>query len=1056
MIRTPILVIFLLFITLFIFSQTTDKLETVIQNGHNKSISKIVHTNDGKYCVSAGDDATIRFWDAKNGTLLRFFHGFQGRVEDIAVSLNEKYVAGASLDIIKIWDLTTGENIASIKTEAYIYALAFNKDSTALLAGGNRDNIFRYDLKTKKLDKEFKGHSHHIAGLTLSPSGNTLLSCSLDNTIKEWDIKSGNCLKTIKVEKVDTNSKLFMSQNRAFVLLDIDSEIVIYSYLSGKKIEIPTSLSYSYSAAFSYDNKYLACFDGSNEEYRLVLLNTSNFKEYNEIYKQKGYCDALSFNPIHNTIVTGSKDASLKIINLKSNEVKIFTSKTGIVSDFSLNNGKIAITSLDENVRIFNLNTESIDGQFEGVISSDFSPDGKLIASFSKNKKIIIRETKRYKVVDEFDGDTIYPDLLIKNNTKAVFKLRFSPDGENIIFTPGLRRVSVYNISQKKITKVLSGSSFDFSYDKKYLVIGDVYSVTLYDTTSFTKIETHKVVTADYVQDIYSVAISPDNRYIASSGEYDGVSLKILNRETKKIKSIDLDKETFFNIKTLKFTPDGKYIAVGGSGDSVIRLIRTEDGEIINTIDEHSATVNEIKFDNEGNNLISASYDGTINFRNMTNGQSYKIIVFNNNEWFIKRSDNTFSCSDTGIKYIKFIKGLNIYEPEQFWNDFFTVNVAVKKDDISKSLEEDTSINKIEDFTLNVPFVTIADPISDFETDKSIALIKVKVTPSGNGTGKVFLYRNGKKIDENTRGLKLSSKDIFREFTIELIEGENNIVAAAYDKDNRVEGKSESITIKYKPIKIEKPDMYIISVGVSNYKNQDLNLVSPVNDSLKFAQIFENVASSLYKKVYVTQISNEKATVANIKKTLNDTALNIKTSDTLIIFFAGHGYVYQSVYYFLTHETDETDLPATSLSVNDINNFLTVMPAQKIAIFFDTCQSGGAAKSIGQIAMSRSIEERMAVANLAKQRGIIVFASSSANEVSYEIKELGHGIFTYSLLDTVTNKKSEIAIDKMISISRLVSTVEKETRDIALQYLNIEQRPIKYNFGEDFSIGIIK
>ncbi|MBA7658731.1 hypothetical protein ES703_66690 [subsurface metagenome] len=61
----------------------------------------------------------------------------------------------------------------------------------------------------------------------------------------------------------------------------------------------------------------------------------------------------------------------------------------------------------------------------------------------------------------------------------------------------------------------------------------------------------------------------------------------------------------------------------------------------------------------------------------------------------------------------------------------------------------------------------------------------------------------------------------------------------------------------------------------------------------------------------------------------------------------------------------------TCLSIDEIENFLGDLAANKVAIFFDTYQSGSAARSIGLIAMSRGLDERKAIAALAKQAGII-------------------------------------------------------------------------------------
>ncbi len=85
----------------------------------------------------------------------------------------------------------------------------------------------------------------------------------------------------------------------------------------------------------------------------------------------------------------------------------------------------------------------------------------------------------------------------------------------------------------------------------------------------------------------------------------------------------------------------------------------------------------------------------------------------------------------------------------------------------------------------------------------------------------------------------------------------------------------------------------------------------------------------------------------------------------------------------------------------------------------------------------------------------MVFSASSKTESAYEIKSLKHGIFTYCLLDALNNRRSEISNGNLISIGKLLSFVNRETREIAFKHLKIEQTPIIYIFGHDFSLGRI-
>ena len=61
-----------------------------------------------------------------------------------------------------------------------------------------RTLIFRYHFQNQHLIKTLSNHTSWISwGLDLSADGQTLISCSGDQTIKFWHWPTGQCLNTI-------------------------------------------------------------------------------------------------------------------------------------------------------------------------------------------------------------------------------------------------------------------------------------------------------------------------------------------------------------------------------------------------------------------------------------------------------------------------------------------------------------------------------------------------------------------------------------------------------------------------------------------------------------------------------------------------------------------------------------------------------------------------------------------------------------------------------------------------------------------------------------------
>ncbi|MCX5786211.1 MAG: WD40 repeat domain-containing protein [Elusimicrobia bacterium] len=72
-------------------------------------------------------------------------------------------------------------------------------------------------------------------------------------------------------------------------------------------------------------------------------------------------------------------------------------------------------------------------------------------------------------------------------------------------------------------------------------------------------------------------------------------------------------------IYSVAFSPDGKYIASGGV-DNTLKIWRLEDGLCVKTLKGHKSFVNSVAFSPDGKNLASASEDNTVKIWNIEDG----------------------------------------------------------------------------------------------------------------------------------------------------------------------------------------------------------------------------------------------------------------------------------------------------------------------------------------------------------------------------------------------------------------------------------------------------
>jgi Prp8 binding protein len=88
-----------------------------------------------------------------------------------------------------LWDIRNKSSSIIEKFKYQITSISFNSTAEQIFIGGIDNQIKIYDVRKKQVENVLIGHTDTITGLALSNDGNFLLSNSMDNTIRCWDIR---------------------------------------------------------------------------------------------------------------------------------------------------------------------------------------------------------------------------------------------------------------------------------------------------------------------------------------------------------------------------------------------------------------------------------------------------------------------------------------------------------------------------------------------------------------------------------------------------------------------------------------------------------------------------------------------------------------------------------------------------------------------------------------------------------------------------------------------------------------------------------------------------
>jgi uncharacterized caspase-like protein len=236
---------------------------------------------------------------------------------------------------------------------------------------------------------------------------------------------------------------------------------------------------------------------------------------------------------------------------------------------------------------------------------------------------------------------------------------------------------------------------------------------------------------------------------------------------------------------------------------------------------------------------------------------------------------------------------------------------------------------------------------------------------------------------------------------------------------------------------------WALVVGVGKFRDPAIpTLHFTAADANGFAQSLVNPNVGRFKPSNVAVLTDLQATTRNIREKLNWLARSAQPDDLVVIFIAAHGssrdFDTAGVNYIITADTEispksgaerdktsDTDkyvdhdaLFATALPMVDVaNTVANRVRATRVAVFLDTCFSGAAAGSGGTKNVSEAMNFRpvstATLDRLSEGAGRVILAASQDNQESLESSSIGHGYFTYYVLQSLQQSKGMDPMGKL-------------------------------------------
>jgi TolB-like protein len=244
--------------------------------------------------------------------------------------------------------------------------------------------------------------------------------------------------------------------------------------------------------------------------------------------------------------------------------------------------------------------------------------------------------------------------------------------------------------------------------------------------------------------------------------------------------------------------------------------------------------------------------------------------------------------------------------------------------------------------------------------------------------------------------------------------------------------------------------LWVLSVGVSRYNEPGIALQFADADARAFAaEIEAQRGRPLYRKVETLVLTNEQVTRESIINGIKSFLGKAGSDDVAAIFMAGHG-VQEPVtgsYYFLPHSATSENLDTEGLRMSDFDEMMKRLQhnVHRVVVLLDTCHAG--ALQLSSLRASRTGEDLAAGIDAAE--GLYILAAAKEGEESKEFPDLGHGAFTYALLEGLRGE-ADTNREGLIYVTDLFRYVAHRVPPLT----NGSQHPYQKNEGTDLILAI--
>jgi WD40 repeat protein/uncharacterized caspase-like protein len=909
--------------------------------GHRAFIKDLVFSPDGEFLLSASDDKTIRVWDWQKQETVRTFRGFVGE-----------------------------------KHEGKIFGLAISPDGKTVAAGGYfgtglgesppYGDVRLFDFRTGKVTAVLKAQEFAVYDVAFSPDGQYLAAGGQDGFAYVWRRDESAEMGWTADTKLDADSwhiqKVeFAAGGSRLIAATTDNGVRLFDMATKAEIAVPDA----------------------------EALRDSGIR-------------ALAVSADGSRFATGNDDGQVHVWSAATGAVEFALPKQDyLVGSLTFaGNDRIVVSCgyrcADRNrTTVWKLGENAPSREYRGhdgtVYASAATPDGLLVATAGGTRHAI-------HLWDPLSGEFRHELQGIGHPVTAV---GIDAAGTAIawgILNPCPDRVACPEVMGALETALLLPLPERFFEEP--IPQGEA------------GIPFHR---ADHALNGWSLTAAKGGEENLENG------LLKVSKDGAELAWVPNDATTGYLHAAFTLLGGGEHFLTGGNDGTLIEYDSATGKQVGEFLGGHTGEINAMSVAPERKLLVTGSADQTLRLWNLDTRKLIVSMLFADGEWVMWLPQGYYHSSDDGDKLIgwhvnqgrqsegRFVRAGQLkrflFSPEMVRRAIIlgSAEAAVEemRPDVGNELQRLLQ-RKPPEFDVKVA----ADQSN--VRDGYVAVEVTGIDEAGTSAESFSILSNSRNVGASaTRSVSPDGKTTIIEVPVE--DGENSISITGVNEFGYVTERGVT-TLASRKTEAKKGKLYVIAIGVEKYPNIKADLAYPVDDAVEMLKVLKERTAPLYSGMETLILLNEEslgevdgqsdAVTAligdgelfepdsdNIADQVEDFLSKPGPDDMTIVFVAGHGMNLGEDYFFIPTDGARQDADkwkkSSLVEWEDIQEAVNEAEGVRLMLI-DTCHA--------QNAFNPKLGKD------AEDARVIVFSATAANKLAQEQPALGHGVFTYALL----------------------------------------------------------